>query len=365
MRDRFWMIIIALATIVIAIACLVYLPDWSGHRNKGQNDREYNDSISNRARAADALAKNIALAQDFILVLEDSNRMYERALEDCRNGNYHGFNFTHGPRIDCGSQDLEILLERINYLQCKLKGYKDALYDCLLGSYHKPVIDYKPRVRRSNPCPTCPPAYQAPAYQAPAYQAPAYQAPAPVTDDGIDPALRDFAQTSKSYEPVSNPGEPVNTSIYVGTRSGPHCVSFNKEGYTQYCVSDQMCRLSPQFTGLLQKSISSGVFILESDGYWVYTDRSPAGRVTMDNLFNKLFIWSAFMGINTESTDPFEMWLPHEIVKMHGLLDQKHKATTPSVWPNGHSWKDADTSLDDEGMGWEFRDNFSFIGPTK
>ncbi|MFA5163321.1 MAG: hypothetical protein WC441_02205 [Patescibacteria group bacterium] len=342
-------IILALVAIgIFVIAAIMYTGCSRTEKSKTSTGKEFT---------------SVASAEAYAISLEDTLTAWKQAYNYCATG----AGYTAGERKitvppptrkKCNfcpkdqPLSVELLQHYIWDLQDSIVGYKAALNDCMSGKkHHQPVIRH--RTYRNNPCPPCPPVSSA--NNPPTTYVPP-QNPAPQTvEDDLAPEMR--ALLNQGSNPISTPGEPVNLAEYVGYREGPFCVTISADGYPQFCVTDQIFRLSnPTITAPRHATAQGGEYHLESDGYWVYTDKTK-GLVTMDNLLNQIQMWSMFTGINPEWNYP--MFIPHELVKKDGLLQYKEKPGAPSIHPNGIKYGD-DLTAPDKNQGWRFHAKFLY-----
>lgn len=302
---------------------------------------------------------SVSAAEAYAISLEDTLAAWKMAYNYFATGaGYPDRKITVPPptRKKCNfcPKDVPLSVELLQFyiwdLQDSIVGYKKALTDGMAGKQHKLVI-HKTTRHRNNPCPPCPPANNAPAAYNPP---PANNAPAAV-DDGLDPEMRAMLNTPAPAG--AGQGEPVNLAEYSGYREGPFCTTIGPDGYTQFCITDQLFKLSnPTINAPKHATVNGQDYQLQSDGYWVYTDRSK-GLVTIDNLLNQTLMWCVFIGQNMEWNYP--MFTPHEAVKLDGLLQYKEKPGTPSVHPNGIKYGD-DMSAPDRNQGWRFHTKYLY-----
>lgn len=304
---------------------------------------------------------SVAAAEAYAISLEDTLTAWKTAYNYCATGAGYTDSdrkITVPPptRKKCNfcpkdqPLSVDLLQHYIWDIQDSIQGYKNALNDCMSGKQHKVVIRHK--ARHNNPCPPCPPVSAT--NNAPiAYTPPQNTTPQPAEDD-LDPEMR--AMLNKSSAPASaGPGEPVNLAEYSGYREGPFCTTIGPDGYTQFCITDQLFRLSnPTINAPKHATVNGQDYQLQADGYWVYTDRSK-GLVTIDNLLNQTLMWCVFIGQNQEWNYP--MFTPHEAVKLDGLLQYKEKPGTPSIHPNDIKYGD-DLTAPDKNQGWRFHTKY-------
>lgn len=290
---------------------------------------------------------SIEAAEYYAVTLEDSIVAWQKAFYDCATGAgdpHRTISVPPPTRRKCNfvtdmTMSMELLQGYIWDLQDQLQAYKDAYTDCMFEGKTKA----KKSVSMKQPCPPCPPNTAT---------SPMPTSPPPVAKASADDDLSPEFLAAMNSAPISaGQGEPVDLAKVQGYREGPFCTTISADGYTQFCITDQLFRLcSPTINSPRHATANGDAYQLENDGYWVYTDRKK-GLVTMDNLRNQTLMWCVFVGQNTEW--PYPMFCPHEVIKASGLSEYKERAGLPSVHPNGIKYGD-DMSSPDKNQGWRF-----------